>query len=81
PGGAPAALVGLVGAARARLLVLLTSPATTTDLAHRLGVTPGAVSRHLGALTAAGLLDRTRHGRRVLYRRSSLGDALTCRGG
>ncbi|MGY0464896.1 ArsR/SmtB family transcription factor [Kitasatospora sp. cg17-2] len=81
PGTAPAALVGLVGAARARLLVLLASPASTTELAQRLGVTPGAVSRHLGALASAGLLDRTRHGRRVLYRRNALGDALTCRQG
>ncbi|MER5349792.1 winged helix-turn-helix domain-containing protein [Kitasatospora sp. NPDC002551] len=72
----PAGLVGLIGPARARLLVLLAAPASTTELAHRLGVTPGAVSRHLGALAAAGLLERTRHGRRVLYRRSGLGDAL-----
>ncbi|MFF2349623.1 helix-turn-helix domain-containing protein [Kitasatospora sp. NPDC058115] len=74
--GAPAGLVGLIGPPRARLLVLLAAPASTTELAHRLGVTPGAVSRHLGALAAAGLLERTRHGRRVLYRRSGLGDAL-----
>ncbi|WP_380281192.1 ArsR/SmtB family transcription factor [Kitasatospora purpeofusca] len=73
----PAGLVGLIGPARARLLMLLAAPASTTELAHRLGVTPGAVSRHLGALAAAGLLERTRHGRRVLYRRSGLGDALT----
>ncbi|MFF7453936.1 helix-turn-helix domain-containing protein [Kitasatospora sp. NPDC008115] len=69
--------MGLIGPARARLLVLLAVPAGTTELAHRLGVTPGAVSRHLGALAAAGLLERTRHGRRVHYRRSGLGDALT----
>ncbi|MFF2655920.1 ArsR/SmtB family transcription factor [Kitasatospora sp. NPDC058032] len=73
---APAGLVGLIGPARARLLMLLAAPASTTELAHRLGVTPGAVSRHLGALAAAGLLERTRHGRRVLYRRSGLGEAL-----
>ncbi|MEV6976103.1 winged helix-turn-helix domain-containing protein [Kitasatospora sp. NPDC093806] len=77
--GPPPGLVGLIGPARARLLMLLAAPACTTELAHRLGVTPGAVSRHLGALAAAGLLDRTRQGRRVLYRRSGLGDALTLR--
>jgi len=71
-----AALAALIGPPRARLLALLGTPATTTELAHRLGVTPGAVSRHLSALTASGLLDRTRHGRSVLYRRSPLGDAL-----
>ncbi|MDH6706784.1 DNA-binding transcriptional ArsR family regulator [Kitasatospora sp. MAA19] len=78
PGGP---LEGLVGAPRARLLRMLEIPASTTELAHRLGVTPGAVSRHLGALAAAGLLERTRHGRRVLYRRSGLGDALVAGGG
>ncbi|MFJ9459929.1 helix-turn-helix domain-containing protein [Kitasatospora sp. NPDC101447] len=77
---AGAALVGLIGAPRARLLVMLETPASTTELAQRLGVTPGAVSRHLGALAAAGLLDRTRHGHRVLYRRSRLGNALVAGG-
>ncbi|MBP0448150.1 winged helix-turn-helix transcriptional regulator [Kitasatospora sp. RG8] len=79
-GAAAGPLAGLIGAPRTRLLLLLESPASTTELAHRLGVTPGAVSRHLGALAAAGLLDRTRHGRSVLYRRSPLGDALVGRG-
>ncbi|WP_026414015.1 ArsR/SmtB family transcription factor [Actinomadura oligospora] len=72
----PAALVGLVGARRAKLLVMLASPASTTDLARRLGVTPGAVSHHLTALRASGLLNRTREGRSVLYMRSPLGDQL-----
>ncbi|MDH6108182.1 DNA-binding transcriptional ArsR family regulator [Kitasatospora sp. MAP12-15] len=73
---ASTALAELIGAPRARLLGLLGTPATTTALAQRLGVTPGAVSRHLGALAAAGLLERTRNGRAVLYQRSSLGDSL-----
>ncbi|WAL75216.1 helix-turn-helix domain-containing protein [Kitasatospora sp. YST-16] len=72
----PDALAELIGPPRARLLLLLAHPATTTALAHRLGVTPGAVSRHLSALTAAGLLTRTRAGRSVLYARSPLGAAL-----
>ncbi|WP_369184292.1 helix-turn-helix domain-containing protein [Streptomyces sp. Y1] len=70
------ALAELIGAARARVLGLLDTPATTTALAYRLGVTPGAVSRHLGALAAAGLLERTRTGRAVHYRRSPLGESL-----
>ncbi|MFD8784162.1 winged helix-turn-helix domain-containing protein [Kitasatospora sp. NPDC059599] len=76
PTRADAALQGLIGAPRARLLTMLATPASTTELAQRLGVTPGAVSRHLGALAAAGLLERNRHGRRVLYGRSPLGDGL-----
>ncbi|MER6733999.1 ArsR/SmtB family transcription factor [Streptomyces puniciscabiei] len=70
------ALERLLGAARARLLALLDEPASTTELARRLGVTPGAVSQHLGVLHDAGLLVRTRHGRSVLYGRSALGDEL-----
>ncbi|MEV5568429.1 ArsR family transcriptional regulator [Spirillospora sp. NPDC052269] len=72
----PAALIGLVGERRAKLLVMLAAPASTTDLARRLGVTPGAVSHHLSALHASGLLNRTRAGRSVLYMRSPLGDQL-----
>ncbi|MFC5182052.1 ArsR/SmtB family transcription factor [Actinomadura harenae] len=72
----PAALVALVGARRAKLLVMLAAPASTTDLAQRLGVTPGAISQHLTALHASGLLNRTRAGRSVLYMRSPLGDQL-----
>ncbi|MER7756130.1 winged helix-turn-helix domain-containing protein [Kitasatospora sp. NPDC097643] len=83
PAAAPGpltALTALIGAPRARLLAMLETPSSTTELAHRLGVTPGAVSRHLGALAAAGLLERARHGRRVLYRRSALGNALVAGG-
>jgi DNA-binding transcriptional ArsR family regulator len=74
---ASAALESLVGAPKARLLALLAEPASTTDLAYRLGVTPGAVSQHLSVLAATGLVTRARHGRSVLYRRSVLGDELT----
>ncbi|MEU1462664.1 helix-turn-helix domain-containing protein [Streptomyces sp. NPDC005727] len=72
------ALVRLLGRPRARLLRLLAEPASTTELAHRLGVTPGAVSQHLAVLYDAGLLSRTRSGRTVRYQRTPLGDAL-CR--
>ncbi|WP_190175373.1 ArsR family transcriptional regulator, partial [Streptomyces nitrosporeus] len=57
-------------------LALLAEPATTTELAHRLNVTPAAVSQHLSALAAARLLDRTRHGRHVHHRHSPLSSAL-----
>jgi DNA-binding transcriptional ArsR family regulator len=70
------ALVELLGPARARLLTLLARPASTTDLAHRLAVSPSAVSQHLRVLRAAGLLNRARSGRSVLYLRSPLGDQL-----
>jgi DNA-binding transcriptional ArsR family regulator len=72
----PDGLVGLLGQARSRLLVLLASPASSTELAVRLGVTPAAVNQHVRALRAGGLLTSARHGRSVLYLRSELGDAL-----
>lgn len=70
------ALRRLLGEPRARLLVLLDEPASTTELAHRLGVTPGAISHHLRVLHEARLVTRARHGRMVLYTRSPLGDDL-----
>jgi hypothetical protein len=66
----------LLGPARGRLLVMLCSPATTTALARRLGVTPGAISQHLAVLYRGGLVDRQRSGRTVLYQTSELGLAL-----
>lgn len=71
-----AALVRLIGAPRARLLGLLAQPASTTDLAYRLGVTPATVSQHLAVLHEAGLVTKARSGRSVLYARSTLGDRL-----
>ncbi|MFG1805126.1 ArsR/SmtB family transcription factor [Streptomyces sp. NPDC049040] len=70
------ALRRLLGAPRARLLLLLDEPSSTTELARRLGVTPGAVSQHLRVLHDGRLVNRARHGRMVLYARSALGDAL-----
>jgi len=74
--GSSAALVDLLGAVRARLLALLESPASSTELAVRLGVTTSAVNQHLRAMRDAGLLTSARHGRSVLYLRSELGDRL-----
>jgi len=70
------ALRRLLGAPRARLLALLDEPASTTELARRLSVTPGAVSQHLAVLLDARLVNRARHGPVVLYARSALGDEL-----
>lgn len=72
----PDALVGVLGAVRTGLLVLLEAPASSTELAVRLGVTPAAVNQHLRALRAAGLLTSARHGRSVLYLRSEIGEQL-----
>jgi hypothetical protein len=72
----PQALAGVLGRVRAGVLTALDSPRSTTDLARALGVTPGGVSQHLGALRAAGLVQGHRVGRVVLYLRSPAGDTL-----
>jgi DNA-binding transcriptional ArsR family regulator len=66
----------LLGTPRVRLLAALRSPATTTALARRLGVTPSAVSQHLAVLHRSGLVDKRRSGRAVLYQTTALGLAL-----
>ncbi|MDX3225571.1 ArsR/SmtB family transcription factor [Streptomyces sp. ME19-01-6] len=73
------ALASLLGAPRATLLRILEEPLATAEVARRLSVTPSAVSQHLRVLYATGLVTRARHGRQVLYRRSSLGDQLAHR--
>jgi DNA-binding transcriptional ArsR family regulator len=77
PCGLASGAVGeLLGATRARLLDALRSPATTSALALRFGVTPSAISQHLAVLYRGGLVDRERSGRRVRYQASALGLAL-----
>ena len=66
----------LLGVPRARLLGALRSPATTSALALRFGITASAVSQHLAVLYRGGLVDRQRSGRAVLYQASELGLGL-----
>jgi DNA-binding transcriptional ArsR family regulator len=72
----PAGLGALLGATRAALLAQLETPRSTAELARRLGVTPGAVSQHLGKLRGAGVVTSSRQGREVLYALSPTGEAL-----
>lgn len=69
-------LARLIGTPRARILDLLTHPRTTTDLAIELGVTPSAVSQHLGLLRRTGLVEPQRTGKLVLYRLTELAELL-----
>jgi DNA-binding transcriptional ArsR family regulator len=70
------ALATLVGRTRARILRELTVPATTTQLARRLGQSPGTVNTHLGVLRDAGLLTSRRSGRNVYYRGTNLAASI-----
>ncbi|MEV0175784.1 ArsR family transcriptional regulator [Streptomyces sp. NPDC050803] len=72
----PAGLGALVGGARAGVLMLLGSPLTTTQLTALTGQGLGSVGRHLRVLLDAGLVERRRAGRAVLYSRTAAGDVL-----
>ncbi len=69
-------LCALVGSARARLLLLLAEPRTTTEAARHLALTPGAASQVIGKLHGVGMLDRRRIGHRVYYSLSERGVTL-----
>ncbi|MFI9360387.1 DUF5937 family protein [Kitasatospora sp. NPDC053057] len=70
------ALAAVLGRSRAQLLAELDSPASTTELARRTGLSPAAVSQHLTALRAAGLTSAHRAGHAVLSARTAVGDSL-----
>ncbi|TMR93209.1 ArsR/SmtB family transcription factor [Nonomuraea basaltis] len=76
PPPAPGALAALIGRSRARILLALAEPSTTTALATRMSLTPGAVSQHLGVLSGGGLTVGMRLGKQVVYRRTPAGDTL-----
>ena len=73
--GAPA-MAALLGGRRAAILTALEAPATTGELAGRLGASPAGVSEHLGVLRRAGLVRATRDGRHVRYVRTPAGSLL-----
>ncbi|MFD8304417.1 ArsR/SmtB family transcription factor [Streptomyces sp. NPDC059690] len=73
---APASLAALLGPARAIVLVLLGSPMSTSQLTAVTGQGLGSVGRHLKVLLDAGLAERRRAGRSVLYSRTPAGDVL-----
>ncbi|MFD4608018.1 ArsR/SmtB family transcription factor [Streptomyces sp. NPDC058451] len=80
----PTGLGALLGRARAEVLLLLVSPLSTTQLTAVTGQTLGSVGRHLRVLLDAGLVERRRAGRSVLYSRTGAGqvliEAAACRG-
>ncbi|MBT2382217.1 winged helix-turn-helix transcriptional regulator [Streptomyces sp. ISL-11] len=69
-------LAAVLGRSRTRLLAELDTPASTTQLAHRTGLSPAGVSQYLTALRDAGLVSAHRAGRSVLYARTAAADTL-----
>jgi len=76
-GGATARLLG---PNRERVLAALDGAASTTGLVAVTGLPLGSVGGHLRVLLDAGLVQRRRSGREVLYWRTALGDALVAAG-
>jgi DNA-binding transcriptional ArsR family regulator len=71
-----APLAALLGPGRARVLLLLDTPKSTTQLVALTGLGLGSVGRHLKILLDAHLIRRRRTGRSVLYSRTPPGNAL-----
>ncbi|WP_225099328.1 helix-turn-helix transcriptional regulator [Streptomyces sp. CoH27] len=61
------ALALVLGSTRAHTLRLLSEPLSTSELAGRLGISPGAASMHTAALRQAGLIGTVRNGRAVRH--------------
>jgi DNA-binding transcriptional ArsR family regulator len=76
PAPLPQPLVRLLGRNRARILTRLAAPRSTSALAAETGLPLGSVGGHLRVLLDAGLLERRRSGREVLYWRGPAGEAL-----
>jgi DNA-binding transcriptional ArsR family regulator len=72
----PAPLTALLGPGRARILIFLDTPKSTTQLVALTGLGLGSVGRHLKILLDAGLIQRRRASRSVLYSRTQVGDTL-----
>ncbi|MFJ9821417.1 DUF5937 family protein [Streptomyces sp. NPDC101151] len=70
------ALAAVLGRSRTLLLTELDSPASTTQLAGRTGLSAAGVSQNLTALRDAGLVSAHRAGRSVLYARTPAGETL-----
>ncbi|WP_214318254.1 winged helix-turn-helix domain-containing protein [Nonomuraea sediminis] len=75
---AATSLESLLGRTRAAVLGAITAaPAsTTTELARRLGISPGRASEHASVLRGAGLVTSHRHRNTVLHSPTRLGHAI-----
>jgi len=73
------AVAALLGGTRAALLARLAHPTSTGALSRDIHWSEPTVSYHLMILLRAGLVERSRRGRQVIYRRTALGAALSGR--
>jgi DNA-binding transcriptional ArsR family regulator len=66
----------LIGRSRAAILRSLSIARSTTELAISLRQSPPSISQHLSVLRRSALVVSWRSGRKVLYRRTSLGTSI-----
>jgi Helix-turn-helix domain len=67
------ALAALVGRTRAATLRCIAEECTTTELAHRTGISLAAASQHATVLRDAGLITTRRHGNTVRHALTAIG--------
>jgi DNA-binding transcriptional ArsR family regulator len=83
PGGpagrSSSGLAKLLGRTQAAVLAAIADTCTTTDLAHRVGISPPTASHHAGILRGAGLVASRRTGNTVVHRLTPLGAELLAR--
>ncbi|WP_232246344.1 ArsR/SmtB family transcription factor [Kitasatospora mediocidica] len=75
-----AAIAAVLGRSRTQLLTELETPASTTELARRTGISTPGVSQQLTALREAGLVSAHRAGRSVLYARTAVAESVLAAG-
>ncbi|MEQ7128589.1 hypothetical protein ABN034_29195 [Actinopolymorpha sp. B11F2] len=73
-------LAALIGGPRAALLRALTTPAGTTRLAARTGLSMSSTSEHTAILRNSGLVRSTRNGRHVVHTLTPLGQNMLAGG-
>jgi DNA-binding transcriptional ArsR family regulator len=69
-------LAALLGTTRAAILALAAAAPTTTEVAHRAGVSASSASEHAKVLRQCGLITTTRDGKAVRHGLTRLGDQL-----
>lgn len=69
-------LAALIGPTRAAVLEAASDGRTTTDLARRVGISPGSASEQATVLREAGLIVSRRDGNRVIHHVTPLGLAM-----
>ncbi|MQA96637.1 MAG: helix-turn-helix domain-containing protein [Streptosporangiales bacterium] len=77
PSRSPGTLAALLGRSRAAVLTAIAArPATTTQVARRIGVSMASASQHATVLRNAGLISTCRRGSRVVHTVTPAGAAL-----